>query len=164
MSAKGRTPGSGESTEDRRQELVERCLEGLDRVSAKHWRQGAGARINRRELSLAQIQALMLLSREGSIAVGRLAAGLGVTMPSASAVLDHLQEHGLVERRRDAADHRVVHAALTPSGRQEAEEIAGFRRQQARRVLAQFETEELEGLLQVLAATSRAISELTSPL
>ncbi|MHB8325784.1 MAG: MarR family winged helix-turn-helix transcriptional regulator [Candidatus Dormibacteria bacterium] len=140
------------------QRLLDQALAALDRVSAQHWRQGPGARFSKKDFSPGQMHVLMLLREGGPLTVGQLTEMLGVSMPSVSSLLDRLEEHGLVARQRDSSDRRLVHVVLTQTGDADAEEAAGFRRAAAQQVLAQFEEDELEALLKVLAATERTIS------
>ena len=53
----------------------------------------------------------------------------GVTRASISAVLNTLERDGLVERRRDSADRRVVTIVLTEQGREQV--MATYREQHA---------------------------------
>jgi DNA-binding MarR family transcriptional regulator len=147
----------------RRNRLIEEALAALDRMSAQHWRQGPGARFSKKDLSLGQMHVLMLLHEVGPLTVGQLAEMLRVSNPSVSSVLDRLEEHGLVARRRDADDRRLVHVLLTPQGAEDAAEAAGFRRAAAQQVLSRFEQDELEALLKVLTATERTICCLEPP-
>jgi DNA-binding MarR family transcriptional regulator len=81
-------------------------------------------------------------------------------MPSASLMLDRLEEQGLTARTRDAEDRRLVHVQLTEKGEAEVRAAAGFKREVVGRVLARFTQPELESLLTVLGAVERALDEL----
>jgi DNA-binding MarR family transcriptional regulator len=72
------------------------------------------------ELSMSQYHLLEPLARaeDGAMCVGAIAESAGVSPPSATRMLDGLARRGLVERRRDAADRRLVHVALTEHGRE----------------------------------------------
>jgi len=59
-------------------------------------------------LSMPQIRVLFFLNRAGPSAVGEVAAGVEVSQPSATETLDRLVRAGLVKRKVDAADRRVV--------------------------------------------------------
>jgi DNA-binding MarR family transcriptional regulator len=150
-------PGSG------RTQLLSLALSALDRVTSQHWRKGPGASFARKDLSFGQMHVVMLLHQLGPLTVGQLAEMLAVSMPSVSSMLDRLEEHSLVERRRDQSDRRLVHVALTDRGRAEAEEAAGFRREAIERVLQQFTDSELEALLTAVGAVERTISCLDRP-
>jgi DNA-binding MarR family transcriptional regulator len=69
-------------------------------------------------LSMPHIRVLFFLGKSGPSSVGDVAAGVGVSQPSATETLDKLVRHGLVERRPDTADRRVVRNALTAAGRE----------------------------------------------
>jgi DNA-binding MarR family transcriptional regulator len=69
-------------------------------------------------LTMPQVRALFWLGRHGQMSVGQLAAGLGVSQPSATETLDRLVRAGLVERTHDPTDRRIVRSSLTPKGRE----------------------------------------------
>lgn len=58
-------------------------------------------------VSPGHVQILIALSR-GPHSLGRLAEVLGVSRPAATQLVDKLVEHGMVERRQDPDDRRVV--------------------------------------------------------
>ena len=60
--------------------------------------------------------ALVLQSPPEGGTIGDLAGHLQVREPTVTATVDRLEEERLVERRRDAADRRVVRVVLTTQG------------------------------------------------
>ncbi len=70
-----------------------------------------------RDLSLTAMSTLAALDRAGPRRLGELAVGEGVTQPSMTTLVTHLEERGLVERRRDPDDGRGVLVSITPAGR-----------------------------------------------
>lgn len=147
---------------DARQRLLEAALDQLDRLAEGHWRPGAIAQLERKGCSPAQLHFLMVLREMGPQTVGQLAETLRVSLPSASLMVDRLEEHSLAERRRDDQDRRLVHVALTRKGREAAQDATGFRRAKAMKVLSQFSQEELEAMLTVLAAAERVLSRASA--
>ncbi len=145
-----------------REQLLAEALEGLDAMVCRHWRQGAAAHLERRDLSSAQLHLLMVLQELGPQTVGQLAERLRVSLPSASLMVDRLEDHGLAARDRDAHDRRLVHVRLSEKGVAAARDAAGFRREVAGRVLSHFRREELVALLAVLDATERALAALAA--
>jgi DNA-binding MarR family transcriptional regulator len=141
-----------------RQELLNQALEALDDLATENWRHGPGARWARHDLSIAQMHMLMVLHEGGPATVSQMAEAIGISLPSASSALDRLQDHGLVVRQRDLQDRRVVHVILSARGRETAEQACGFKRHKVCQLLHQFERQELEALLTVLAATRRSLS------
>lgn len=69
-----------------------------------------------RDMSLTSLSALATLNRGGPRRITDLAASEGVAQPSVTAMVTALERVGLVERRRDADDKRVVLVAITEAG------------------------------------------------
>lgn len=69
-------------------------------------------------LSYAQVRALLLLDDAEEATAGQLAKAADLTPASVTAMLDGLEQHGMVQRRRSEQDRRVVFVSLTPSGRE----------------------------------------------
>lgn len=69
--------------------------------------------------------ALVLLSErtDRGMRVSELSRMMRVTSPFATQLINQLEERGLVLRRTDGKDRRVVNLVLTEQGRQEAEDI-----------------------------------------
>lgn len=63
-----------------------------------------------------QLHTLYLLTQQPRT-MSELAEALAVTLPSTTAMVNRLVEHGWVERRADAHDRRVVHLHLKEAGR-----------------------------------------------
>ena len=78
------------------------------------------ARLLRRQadtgLSPSQLSALTSIERHGPLTLGALADVERVAPPSITKVVAKLEERGLVTRRPDDADRRVVHVATTEAG------------------------------------------------
>ena len=70
-----------------------------------------------RDVSLTAVSVLHALERLGPQRLTRLAGLQGVSQPSATALVSRLEHDGLVERRPDENDRRVVLVALTATGR-----------------------------------------------
>src|SRR3954468_17194170 len=69
------------------------------------------------ELTQGQIRALFTIDVKGEATAGDLAKAAELSPASVSAMLDHLERDGIVERRRSDRDRRVVVVTLTASGR-----------------------------------------------
>jgi DNA-binding MarR family transcriptional regulator len=88
---------------------AERRLRGRD----QHHRQG--------DLTNAQLRALMVL-RDGEQTAGHVAESSFCNPASTTAMLDHLEGAGVVQRRRSSEDRRVCLVSLTEEGRRIVEE------------------------------------------
>jgi DNA-binding MarR family transcriptional regulator len=67
-------------------------------------------------LSAARLSALSVVVFAGPLTLGRLAAAEQVRPPTMSKIVTGLEEEGLVERRPDPSDGRVVLIRATPKG------------------------------------------------
>lgn len=72
------------------------------------------------DLTMPQLKTLRLLS-QGPQRMSDVASYLGVTLSSATSMIDRLVSKGLVERARDPEDRRVVTCRLSPLGREQVD-------------------------------------------
>src|SRR4051794_30763047 len=75
-------------------------------------------------LPFPRYEALMLLyySRNGALPLGKMGDRLQVHRTSVTNIIDGLERSGLVQRERHERDRRTILAAITPRGREGAEE------------------------------------------
>ncbi len=76
-----------------------------------------------RELSMPQVHAIMVARDRGQATITEIAGVLGVSLPSASAMVDRLVEKGILVRRQDRRDRRRVLVSVAPQAVQEIEKI-----------------------------------------
>jgi DNA-binding MarR family transcriptional regulator len=109
-------------------------------------------------LSLTAAATLATLERSGPCRLTALAVSEGVTQPAMTQLIGRLAGSGLVERRADAADARVVYVQITAEGR---DLVATRREARARRLsglLAALSTADQRALAAALPAM-RALAE-----
>jgi DNA-binding MarR family transcriptional regulator len=75
------------------------------------------------ELTMPQLKVLFLLYWEGAASMGRLASSLGVTLSTATGIIDRLVEHGVVQREENPHDRRIVVCRLTTQGMETMERL-----------------------------------------
>jgi len=75
------------------------------------------------DLTLPQMNALLVIRGRGRGTIKELAEALEVSAPSASAMVDRLVEEGVVSREQSRADRREVVVQLTPQGREAVEHM-----------------------------------------
>ncbi|MEX2431240.1 MAG: MarR family transcriptional regulator [Dehalococcoidia bacterium] len=109
------------------------------------------------ELTLPQLRALLLLHK-GVQRMGDLAAGLGVTLPSATSVVDRLVGKELVERSHDERDRRVVTCVLTEAGRTAVERFWRIGRSRAERVAGLLDAAQLAKVVEAMEIMAAAVS------
>ena len=116
------------------------------------------------DLTLAQVRTLFLIAHEAPLPMGRIAEILGVSVASASGIVDRLERHGLVvrqhrtddrrivdrlerhdlvARRHRTDDRRVVECVPSDAGRRLIDEMSGRRIEMARRALGVLAPDEL---------------------
>jgi DNA-binding MarR family transcriptional regulator len=73
----------------------------------------------RTEATLSPTQAAVLatIERHAPLTLGELAEAERVQPPTITAAVDRLENQGLVQRRREAVDRRVVKVQITTAGR-----------------------------------------------
>ena len=100
-------------------------------------------------LSPGHVQILIALSR-GTHSVGQLAETLGVSRPAATRLVDKLVEHGMVERRHDADDRRVVLVDYVPGMQDIARRMNESRRQRLAAAMEPLTDEEARAFVKGL--------------
>lgn len=108
-------------------------------------------------LSLGQIKATGWLAIHGRRAVGEIAAGLGVSLPTASELVESLVQRGLVERGPNPADRRQVLVWLTPEAAHFKREMRALRTAQVRAAMEQLAPEERPVFVRSLEALVEAL-------
>jgi DNA-binding MarR family transcriptional regulator len=144
-----------ESTTDLIDEAVER-IEGL----MSYRRRAFCDQPLTREVSLPQVHVLMRLQEGGPTMISELAHALGTSIPSASSIVDRMEEHGLVVRVRNDIDRRVVHVAISDRGRAVVEEFGGPKRVQLQRLLGTMSDRELRDVIRGVEAMCRGLERL----
>lgn len=111
------------------------------------------------ELSMWAYTVLSALSRGTARGQGALAQEIGADKTRIIAVLDDLQDRGLIERTPDPADRRARLLALTPEGRRRYAAVhAEIQAREDEQVLAHLPAAERREFL----ATLRVLSERSS--
>ena len=98
----------------------------------------------------AQMRALMIIDRTGSLNLSRLAAALGASASATSRLCDRMQAAGLLTRDRAAASRREIVLLPTESGRRLAQWVQSRRRAALSDVLQTMSPSSREALVQGL--------------
>jgi DNA-binding MarR family transcriptional regulator len=96
-------------------------------------------------------------------AVGEVAAGIGVSLATASELLDRLTDAGWVERGVDPADRRRAVVTLTPHARALGKQVHEARRRQIAAAFAGLGEEEQRGFIVGLQAVIGSLNEALKP-
>lgn len=110
-------------------------------------------------LSIVQLHVLTVLETAGPMPMGKLADALDVSVASATGIVDRMVQRGLVERRHDETDRRVVLVHPTDAGLSVFRDLGEMRRAGLVNILERLTNEELKALLVGLRAMARARAE-----
>jgi len=104
-----------ETKETKKEKLIESTLELGDRAFRelfpflpKEWLS--------LDLTAGQLKTLLLLFTNGPTKMSDIAAALGVSMATATGVIDRMVERGIVVRESDPHDRRIVLCRMSPEG------------------------------------------------
>jgi DNA-binding MarR family transcriptional regulator len=126
-----------------------------ERVGAfRHWLRGS--------LSLIHLHVLTVIESDGPLPMSKLADALDVSVASMTGIVDRMEERGLVERRREVGDRRVVLVHGTDAGDAVFRDLATERRGHIAPLLDRMTDAELESFLVGLRALRRARTEATA--
>src|SRR4029078_13389300 len=107
-------------------------------------------------LSIVQLHVLTVLETAGPLPMGKLAESLDVSVASATGIVDRMEQRGLVERRHDETDRRVVLVHRTPAGEAVFTDLQKQRQAGLEHVLGRLTNDELKALLIGIRALSKA--------
>ncbi len=110
------------------------------------------------DLTMPQLKVLFLLYSADGAPMGRLAGSLGVTLSTATGIVDRLVEHRMVQREENPQDRRLVVCRLTPGGSDTIERLHAAGRSRLAELLDDLSLAELQTVLAglgVLCAAAR---------
>jgi DNA-binding MarR family transcriptional regulator len=111
------------------------------------------------ELSAPQVHTLLALGHEGALAMGDLARRVAITEKTVTGLVDRLQRDGLVERRRDEADRRVIHVALTGPGEALARRLDAEMLQALTRLLGRLDAGDRRDLFRIIEKLTDSLED-----
>lgn len=152
-SVKEKTDRRGSTTSAVHADLVNEAVARMHGLMAHRRRAWCSQQLHR-EISLPQLHVLIELQESDPLTVSELAHLLGISVPSASSIVDRMEEHDLVRRFRDREDRRVVHVEASEHGRDLVSEFLGVRREQMQQMLSKMTEEELHDVIRGLDAIS----------
>jgi MarR family transcriptional regulator, organic hydroperoxide resistance regulator len=120
----------------------------------------ADAAMRRHGLHLGQNYVLALLWEQDGRTPGEIAAALHVTTPTVTKMATRMTNAGLVIRRRDVQDNRLVRLWLTDAGRSLQQPIESEREAIEAQVTAHLSKSERAHLMRALAKVHQSASDL----
>lgn len=110
--------------------VVGELLALIARERASHLRRWC-----RQDVSMTAIHVLLAIEAHSPLTMSRLAEILDVAVSNATGIVTRMEERGLVERRHDEADRRVVFVTSTERGHRVLEDREFMKAEQLRIVL-----------------------------
>jgi MarR family 2-MHQ and catechol resistance regulon transcriptional repressor len=144
-----------------RRRIVDDLLEELTSWSPRE-RAGAFRHWLRGSLSLVHLHVLTVLEADGPLSMSKLAEALDVSVASTTGIVDRMEQRGLVERRHQPDDRRVILVHPTDAGDSVFRDLAMERRKHLAGLLDRMTDAELESFLTGLRALRRVRTEVMS--
>ena len=123
-------------------------------------RAAADAAMRRHGLRLGQDHLLAVLWRQDGCTPGEIAAATNVTTPAVTKAAARMVGAGLLNRRHDERDNRLVRLWLTDAGRALREPIEAERRLLEEKITEDLTATERKHLMSALAKIHRSASDL----
>ncbi len=143
--------------------LVDEATEIFPKIG-KLFYAGMMDQLQRRGCTLGQMKVMGHLYHYGRGTISEVATSVGVSLPTASELVEQLDEKGWVERKANPADRRQVLVELTPQARAHAEELYEIRRHQVRTALMRLTPKERPVFVRSLRALADVLGEsVTQP-
>lgn len=118
------------------------------------------------DLTMPQLKVILTLSKEGPARMSDLAASLGVTLATATGIVDRLVEKGYVIRESFPEDRRVVICRLSEEGGELMNRLWQSGRTQVERILEVMTPEQLRIVAQgteTFIEAARAVQQYSRP-
>ena len=96
------------------------------------------------DLTVAQLRVLLVLQSQGPSRMSNIAWIIGVTLPTATGVVDNLVRKELIVRENDPQDRRLVICKLSPEGQELINKLWTSGRFQMKNLLDGLTPEQLE--------------------
>jgi DNA-binding MarR family transcriptional regulator len=97
-------------------------------------------------LTMRQLQVVLLLSTQGSASGQELAHDLGVSLGTVTGIVDRLVAQGMASRHEDPNDRRVRRVALTDAGAQLVDQINEAGIEHFRRIVEHLDNDTLRAV------------------
>ena len=111
------------------------------------------------EVSYSQILVMYALLEIGQATMSELSRWLKISRGVATRTVDRLVEKGMVERRRDGADRRVVLVSLSKEGTYFAEKMISVHLEKMDEVFESVGKEKRESFLELLSQVNKLLEE-----
>jgi DNA-binding MarR family transcriptional regulator len=112
------------------------------------------------EVTLTQYRTLVVLASRGPQSLAELAEAVDVTSPTATRMCDRLIKKGLILRRHDRDDRRLVRLTLAKQGHELVDAVTKKRRAEIAHLLEAIPSDQQGGLVDSLQRLTAAAGEV----
>ncbi len=109
-------------------------------------------------IHMAQLHTLAFIRTKKGITMKELACMLNVTSPSATVFVDRLEKMGLVKRRHDRRDRKIIRLGVTPAGKRILREKMAEKKELVSAILSSLSIEDRHTLLRLLKKMIKSCS------
>jgi DNA-binding MarR family transcriptional regulator len=132
-------------------ELHRRMSQVMIPYAIKTWRE--------LEVPLAQLKSLLITAGKGEINFSNLAQDLGVTPGDVTGIIERLEAQGLVTRKTNANDRRIIWLQATDKGRDLLANLMESQTPHMVHILEYMSLEDLKSLLRGLSGFIHAVEQ-----
>jgi DNA-binding MarR family transcriptional regulator len=144
--------------EIRQRELTEETIELLPALF-RHYKSSICIPGELTSVPFGQIRIMSHLYHSGRSTVGEVASGIGVSLATASELVDRMVENGWVEKRANPADRRQFHLWLTDKAVAFGDQMHDIRRAQISSAFSRLDPEDRAVFVRGLRALIAALQE-----
>jgi DNA-binding MarR family transcriptional regulator len=112
------------------------------------------------EVTLTQYRTLVVLASRGPQSLAELAEAVAVTSPTATRMCDRLIKKGLIQRRQDRDDRRLIRLTLAKRGQDLVDEVTRRRRMEIVRLVRAVPPDQRAAMVDSLQRLSAAAGEV----
>ena len=112
------------------------------------------------EVTLTQYRTLVVLASRGPKSLAELAEAVDVTPPTATRMCDRLMKKGLIVRRHDRGDRRLIRLTLTKKGRELVDAVTQRRRTEIAHLMEAVPKDQQAALVDSLQRLTTAAGEV----
>jgi DNA-binding MarR family transcriptional regulator len=120
---------------------IEAALDAHDELHARLVRMNTPEVVDV-SLTLAQLKTIYVVASSGPMTMGSLAERLGTRLSTTSGAVDRLVREGMLDRREDPNDRRVVLVETTPAALEQIERMSELGRSRFRDLLSHLPSDE----------------------
>ncbi|KOO43445.1 MarR family winged helix-turn-helix transcriptional regulator [Priestia koreensis] len=110
-------------------------------------------------ISNSGIAIIFKLENEEKMKMNEIADYLGITLGSATSMIDKLEKHDIVERTRSKEDRRIVSVQLTERGREVLEKIRQYFTDEAKTIFHSLPEDQIANMLGTVEQISNYLND-----